>query len=1191
MRLWTIFRFEFSYSVRRPWPWAFALIIVGLSFLMTRDGSVAEVLYAEFFLNSPFSVAKTTVFGSLLWLVMAAAIAGDAAARDVESGMHPLAYTVPVRKIEYLGGKFLAAFGLNALILLSVQVGILLGVYLPGVDAELIGPFRPAAFLTAYGFISIPNALAATAIQFLLASTSGRAMAAYFGSFLIVFMGFFVSALLLYNTSFGTLLDPVGVRFLVEDIARLWTPVEKNSRLLTLEGLVLHNRLVWLAVAAAACLLSYATFRFKHRTGLSVWKRFVGRSKSIPEQQEEKVIELPVRVIQSHGIASGFAVSVRQTMAIMWASFKSIAFSWGGIALLVVIPIITIPVVVDQMYSTGIALVPITARVIIELTGSLADELSRWVIIPFLIIYFTGELVWREREARLGEIVDTMPGSDWAPFVGKFLGLALVLVVFLALQIAAGIAGQTILGYDKYEIGLYVKIMLGLQLYDYLLFALLGLVLHVVANQKYMGHLLAVIAFVVITIASLFGIEHNMLIYGAGPSWSYNEMRGFGDTVGPWLWFKLYWTGWALLLTVVGKLLWVRGKESNFGKRIQMARARLKGTTMVVAAVAFVVVAGIGGFVFYNTNVLNNYESSTDIKDRSASYERQYGKFKNSPKPALAGTTLNIEVYPEKRMLDIRGTYELVNLTDSAIDTLHIATASGVKTEIRGGFWKESSVLDEKLGRNTYVLTTPLHPGDSLLFEFTVHVERHGFSESGVNPSLAHNASYFSNKILPAIGYQHDRELIHASDRRDYELPPRQLIASLDDIDARKKESAGTLFKAVMGTSNGQVAVAPGRLTRTWEQNNRQYFQYETSAPIGNEWTFFSANYTVRKDGWRSPTSDSSAAVEILVFHHPQHDRHVERTLSAIKESLTYYSNQFGPYRYNHLTVVELPGLGAGMHADASMISHPEGFTAWDPDPSKHDHPYAIVAHETAHQWTVPYAPVEGAPVMSESIAWYYGLKMVEHSRGRDELKRLLHFMRQPYPYPAIHRGEPLLRGLDPYLSYRRGPFALYTISEYIGEDRVNVALRRLLEDHRRPESPLATTLDLYGELKSVTPDSLQYLLRDLFEVNTYWELKAEKAAARQLETGNWEVTIDIRASKIVEDSAGVKSQVPMNDWVEFGIVRESGEEATELRRVISGKQTVTLIVADRPTTAWIDPNHLMIDLDPDDNSCDVTAN
>ena len=165
MRFWTIFRFEFAYQVSRVWTWLIFAVLIVVNFLMTRDNSLSEALYEDFFVNSPFAIAKTMVFGSLIWLVMAAAIAGDAAARDVATGMHPLTYTVPLSKAHYLGGRFLAAFLLNAFVLLGVQAGSLLAAYAPGIAPEIIGPFRPAAYLAAYAFIALPNAFIASTIQ------------------------------------------------------------------------------------------------------------------------------------------------------------------------------------------------------------------------------------------------------------------------------------------------------------------------------------------------------------------------------------------------------------------------------------------------------------------------------------------------------------------------------------------------------------------------------------------------------------------------------------------------------------------------------------------------------------------------------------------------------------------------------------------------------------------------------------------------------------------------------------------------------------------------------------------------------------------------------------------------------------------------------------------------------------------
>lgn len=1209
MKFRTIFRFEFGYQVRRPWPWLFVAVLLILSFLMTRDGSFSEVLYAEFYLNAPFAVAKTTVFGSLIWLVMGAAIAGDAAARDVATRMHPLTYTNPLSKADYLGGRFLAALALNALILLSVQVGILLGVYLPGVDPALIGPFRPEAFFTAYAFIALPNAVAATAIQFWLATLSGRAMAAYFGSFLIVFMGFFVASFLLFHQGIGTLLDPIGIRFIVEDVAHLWTTVEKNRRLLRLEGIVLQNRILWLGIALETLTITYLSFRFAHRSGSPLWKRmsrpfalFRAGSEARPSDINRRPAHAPAAVGFASTVSTsisteqvprsfGFAAHVRQMLAVTRTSFRAIAVSWAGLAMLVVLPLMTVPVVLDQMESRGIPLVPKTIYVISEHTGSLADELSRWVIIPFLIVFFAGELVWREREAGLGEITDTLPGSDWSPFLGKFLALGLLLILFLTLQATAGMLAQLLMGYQEFEIGLYLKVLFGLQLTDYLLFALLALVVHVVVDQKYIGHLVAIIAFVFIAMASLFGIEHNLLIWGAAPSWSYTDMRGFGPSLGPWLWFKAYWVAWALLLAVVTRLLWARGMESSLRLRLQLARERFRGATSWTAAVAAGLILSLGSFIFYNTHFLNDYLTASQIKERKAEYEQRYGRFEVAPQPLLTAVNLQVEIYPEQRAADIRGTFSVVNRSAEAIDSIHVAPVPGIRTSALAFGRPAARVLaDEKLHHEIYALEKPLQPGDSLQLTFELNVEPKGFSESGVDASVVENGTYFTNAWLPGIGYQETRELIHAADRREHGLSPRPLIASLYDPDARKKQGEGIKFEAVVGTRKEQVAVAPGRLIASWTEGERSYYHYRTDGPIGGEWGFFSAKYAIHEEQWTDP-GGSGQTVTVNIFHQPKHSAQLDRLVKGIRASLNYYTRHFGPYEYSHLSFVERAGRGTGMHADATMITYTEGFAHLQPkeEAGNPDVPFAVVAHEMAHQWTVPYANVEGAPVMSESLAWYYAMKVVENTWEPEHFRRFLSWMRAPYR-KEIRRGEPLLRGLDPYMSYRKGPFALYTLSEYVGEEQVNGGLRRLLEKHKLKEAPLATTLDLYRELQAVTPDSLHYLLHDLFERNTNWDLVTEQATAKQTKEGGWQVMLDVQARKMVYDSAGVETEVPMNDWVQLAVFApKKGEEPGEplylqKHHIRSGRQTIKVTVPGKPAHAGLDPNHLLIDSDVADN-------
>jgi hypothetical protein len=168
---------------------------------------------------------------------------------------------------------------------------------------------------------------------------------------------------------------------------------------------------------------------------------------------------------------------------------------------------------------------------------------------------------------------------------------------------------------------------------------------------------------------------------------------------------------------------------------------------------------------------------------------------------------------------------------------------------------------------------------------------------------------------------------------------------------------------------------------------------------------------------------------------------------------------------------------------------------------------------------------------------------------------------------------------------YRRGPFTMIALSEYIGETRVNTALRRMLETSRSRGGapPLQTTLDLYRELQAVTPDSLRSLLRDLFEVNTIWEFDTRKAVAEQTAAGTWRVTLEVEARKEIVDTAGVETTLPMDDLVEIGVFAPLLEGQVERKvlhrqkhRIRSGRQTITVTVSERPSHAGIDPYNLL---------------
>ncbi|HLL83759.1 MAG TPA: M1 family aminopeptidase, partial [Longimicrobium sp.] len=979
----------------------------------------------------------------------------------------------------------------------------------------------------------------------------------------------------------AALADPFGVR-VVEGITRYWTPVQRNTQAIGLPAILLWNRLLWIGAALAILGLLHRRFRFGHPGGAPG-----GRArKKVTDAEVPRTGPIVVPVVER---PFGPRTRVEQTLEVARRALEEIAASRAFLVIAAGAVLFVFVVgwdVGDLVFGTTTW--PVTHLIAHEVLAGAAST-----VVALLIALFAGELVWRERDVRVSEIADAAPVPGWAALLGRFLALVGMIVALQLVLMASGVLLQALRGYHQYELGLYLRILFGMKLIDYVLVAALAMAVHAVVNHKYLGHLVVVLYYVFTVFAGRFGIQHNLLVYGADPGWTYSDMNGFGPFVAPFVWFKLYWAAWALLFALAANLAWVRGRETSVRTRMAEARSRLTPAVVRAGALAAMLVLTLGGFIFYNTNILNDYRTPWEQDEARAEYERRYRRFDALPQPRLTAVRLRVEIYPGERAADLRGTYRLVNLTARAIDSVHIAITPEIRVRSITFDRPARRVLhDGRTQYHIYALARPLRPGDSLHLAFDVGFRPRGFPNSGIPTDVAKNGAYFDARWLPMIGYQPASELSDAKARREHGLPPGRPTPPASDPRALQSRSGIrnvdlVHIDAIVGTDRDQIAITPGTLQREWVEKGRRYFHYRMDGPLPFGAPVLSARYAVAEDSWKG--------VALRVYHHPTHTFNVQRMMRAMKASLEYNTTHFGPYPFRELRVVEFPRYAAFARAHPHTIAFSEGSAFLTRvGEGDVDRPFFVTAHETAHQWwggQVIGARVRGASFLSETLAQYSAMMMMEKELGPEQLRRFYAYELEHYLQSRrvfTNREVPLLDVENQsYLYYHKGAVAMYTLRDHIGEARVNAALRGFLQKHRAGVPPYPTSRDLYAELRAVTPDSLHPLLRDLFEDVVLTTVRADDARAERTATGQYRVTLNVTATKVRADTIGRETEIPMNDLVEIGLFAGPQKDGTpgeplylRRHRIRGGAQTITVTVPRAPTRAAIDPYRKLIGRD-----------
>jgi len=1191
--------FEFRTKLKRISTYIYMLVFTLLAALwMAAAGGAfksASIIFSsdKVFVNAPYALAQTITVLGLLGVVVVAAFMGRAVQQDFETQSFHFFFTSPIGKTQYLMGRYLGAVATLLFIFLGIALGVWIGAHWPGVDRTRIGPWSLAAFVQPYFLMLLPNILVLGAIYFTLAALTRRMLPVYIAG-VVTLIGYTIAIRLIAdidNRTLAALIDPLGSRAM-SLVTRYWSPAEKNTQMIPLAGEILWNRALWLAIGAAVFAFGFVRFRFAFATP----ERKARKRAAFAAAEAAAAAPHPV-ALPSVGLDNSARAYLRQLPGLVALytreTIKNVYFI--ALAIAGALFVFANSRVIGTLYGT--TTYPVTYQVLDIAGGSFA------LFTLIITAFYAGELAWRERDARLAQITDSLPQPTWLPFTAKLITLMCMQAVLQAIVMVCGILIQAFAGYFHFEPGQYLFTLFVIQLPAYWMVAALALTIHSVVNHKYLGHFLVVLYYVVEISADAFGYDLRLYHFGNLPTLIYSDMNRYGHFLGPVFAYMAYWGAASVLLLVVARLAWVRGTDVG-GARWKIARSRWTRPVAAVAALAGVAFVVLGAWIAYNTMILNPYRSEFDREEIQAEYERKYRSYLDKPQPKVVASRVDVDIFPYEHHVRFRGTYTLRNKSDAPIPELYVGLLEMAQVnKLEAGIPMKAEEERRDLGWLRYSLERPLAPGESTTFTYDLEYPPGGFTNAGAQTLVVDNGTFLNSGLLPVFGYQDRAELSRDIERRKHGLEPKaHLLPELDDKANQQRNyisSDGDWidFEATVSTAPDQVALAPGYLQREWTENGRRYFHYKMDVPILHFYSFLSARYAVKQGEW----SGAGAKVPIEIYYQPGHEYNVDAMIGGVQDSLDYFTRAFSPYQHRQVRILEFPRYATFAQSFPNTIPFSEaiGFIARvkPDDPKDIDYPYYVTAHEVAHQWwahQVIGAYVQGATLMSETLAQYSALMVMKKKYGDAKMKRFLKYELDNYltgrsterrQEQALYRNEN-----QAYIHYRKGSLAMYALQDYIGEETVNRALAAYVAKVAYKGPPYTTSRDLLAEFRAVTPPEYQYLIEDLFETITIYENRAVSASYKE-KFGKYEVTLKVSAKKSRARDQGTLDEVRMDDLVDIGVLGADDKPLyLAKRRVMSGESEFTIVVDEKPVRAGIDPVVKLIDRRPDDNTVAVTA-
>ena len=1159
-----IFLYELKYWFKKPEFYLYMLVFSGIAFItvagtaglfdpISKGQGIAQLV------NSPFEVNYLMLNFHKLSLFLLPAIIGATIYKDYKHNTHSILYSFPIKKRDYLMGKFLSALVLVFSISLSISIAMIIAEHLPALNPDKVGSFNILGYVQALLLYVLPNLLFYGAIVFSIV-TSFRNIYAGFVAVLILF---FLQNIAqnVFDGFFIALFDPFGQSGVMYETQH-WTLEDKNTKLIPAFDIVLYNRLLWLAIASVIFGFVYRKFTFSEQPIISLFK----------EKKEKRPTKNNFKGILHANLPKvNYIFSLWQQLKNCWLlsniHLRSIVKS-GMFYVISGFGIFTVLFAIAKVTNSDeIAILPVT-NVVLTIPAFFFTT-----IIMLLTFIYSGMLIHKDSVSKMDQLVGASPVSNLTLLGSNIIAIMKMQALLLLIMMLAGIIIQVYNNYYHFEIELYLFDLFVIKFLGLIIWAFASIFIHTMIRNTYLGIFSLVIGWLGISGLKQIGVSTRLLLFNFSEPMQYSDLSAYGDQLLPYFVVKGYWFFFATLILIFAYLFWVRGISQTIKERSFMAKLGFKElSNKLIIGLCFT------GFIALGFVISTEENKSTELssKKRNAAFnqfEKDYAKYSSIVnQPKITAINLDIEIFPDSKSLNISGSYTLINKSTEVIDSILIKTGFDEITTFK--LTKNSDILDEdKYVKFTVLkLHQGLQPNESLKLDFTIKNKPNTLFEN--NSNILNNGTFFKNDILPRIGY-----FLNSNNKH-----PEDSIAKNKHYYAQDSDFIS--LKTLISTSKNQTAIAPGYLKKKWTNNNRNYFEYETDLKIKNSLSFSSGDFKIEKEKYKG--------VDLEIYHHKNHTQNLFKMKEGLKASLDYNTKHFGPYQFTEARIIEFP-ITEGTYASVMANSIPTSemrFIANSSNEETIDISFYTIVHELTHQWwanqLVP-ADAYGAIMLSESVTEYISLNIYKSYYGDKKALDFLKMMRGRYLNGRTGEtdSEPplyLVKGGQQYLAYGKGALAFNTLSHYLGSEKLHFVLRAFFDEYKNKEAPYPTSIQLIERLKEASPASLQYLITDLFETVTFYKNAIQSTEVIEQESNTYKVKVDFSISKFRD---GDKTQLlSLNDYIEIGFY-DSNDELISIERVKANKESNSEIfqLNKKPAKVILDPNYLTIERDIDDNS------